>query len=523
MNVLAAPPKTGKGHASAIAPGQVRLGKDVLELLSTAMYVDPLVVFREFVQNAADSIDAAREAGRLEADGGQVEIIIDTVKRSVRIRDDGLAPVPDVFMARMMSLGGSEKRGTRARGFRGVGRLAGLGHAQEVVFRSRAQDHAEVAEIRWDVRNLRAALADATFSGDLADLMAQVVSADVRAAHEGEDPPRFFEVELLRVPRGRSDRLMSPEDVADYLAQIAPAPFHPDFQWGAEIREQLAPFAAFSEVRITVNGAAVYRPHRDTIDLGGRTSAFERPQFTTIPTQDGGGVAAVAWFLHHSYEGALPVDTLVKGVRLRVGNLQVGDGAILEGLFPEARFNSWSVGEVHIFDLRLSPNGRRDQFEQNVHYANLLTHLLPVTRDIAHRCRTYSSKRSKLREFDVVSEAIRQRLSVIAQGGLDEGARGIATASVEAALQKLRKLSAAPLLVEEQSRLSGAIEQLAEGMAGATAAEPSGDPLAHLPPEDQAFFRRMISMVYAHSVNRSAAKALVDRILEQELKLEASA
>ena len=36
------------------------IGKDILELLSHAMYVDPLSVYREYIQNSADSIDEAK-------------------------------------------------------------------------------------------------------------------------------------------------------------------------------------------------------------------------------------------------------------------------------------------------------------------------------------------------------------------------------------------------------------------------------------------------------------------------------
>ena len=37
------------------------VGKDILELLGSAMYADPLNVYREYVQNAVDSIDEATE------------------------------------------------------------------------------------------------------------------------------------------------------------------------------------------------------------------------------------------------------------------------------------------------------------------------------------------------------------------------------------------------------------------------------------------------------------------------------
>lgn len=83
---------------------------------------------------------------------------------------------------------------------------------------------------------------------------------------------------------------------------------------------------------------------------------------------------------------AIPASTNVRGLRLRVGNIQVGGDKLLEDLFPEPRFNSWSVGEIHILDQRVTPNGRRDHCEQNVHYLNILNHLGPsfeiLTKDV---------------------------------------------------------------------------------------------------------------------------------------------
>ncbi|MGK9166712.1 ATP-binding protein [Inquilinus limosus] len=496
----------------------VWLGKDVLELLSTAMYVDPLVVYREYIQNAADSVDAARRDGLLNADSpGSVSIRIDAQARSVRIRDDGKAIEPGRFLERMIALGGSKKRGTAARGFRGVGRLAGLGHAQELVFRSRAEGQPDVSEIRWDCRKLKAFLSDLTFDGNVADLVAQVVNASTRPTTK-EDGPRFFEVELLRVARGRSDKLLSPEDVSDYLAQIAPVPFHPEFTFGPLITRRLSAHPGFCELEIRINEAEpITRPHRNTVDLGGRVSTFEAPTFTEIPSLDGENLAAIAWFLHHGYEGALTVGTLVKGVRLRVGNLQVGDSAILEGIFPELRFNSWAVGEVHVLDPRLIPNGRRDQFEPNVHYTNLLNHLGPLTRDIATRCRTYSSRRSKLREFELTAADVRGRADVLSQGGLDESGRSGVMAAAETALLKLEKIAAMPLLAEAAPGLVEQIAGLKRDLIHATETKTAGDPLEHLPEAERAFFQRMIKIIYAHSTNKNAAKALVDRILEQEI------
>jgi hypothetical protein len=45
--------------------------------------------------------------------------------------------------------------------------------------------------------------------------------------------------------------------------------------------------------------------------------------------------------------GAVPTGTDFKGVRFRLGNVQIGGNALLED-FLKPRFNSWSIGEVRI-------------------------------------------------------------------------------------------------------------------------------------------------------------------------------
>src|SRR2546425_688919 len=114
----------------------ILIGKDIMELLSSSMYIDPMSIYREYVQNAADAIDDLRRVSPTHQ--GHVTITIDTNERSVKIKDNGTGLPPKHFLQRLTSFGASIKRGTKARGFRGVGRLAGMGYCQELIFRSRA-------------------------------------------------------------------------------------------------------------------------------------------------------------------------------------------------------------------------------------------------------------------------------------------------------------------------------------------------------------------------------------------------
>ena len=80
------------GPTDTLALDEVSIGKDILELVSVAMYVEPLTIYREYIQNAADAVDAARETGLIGPDErGRVEVVFekDPKVRSVRIRDNG--------------------------------------------------------------------------------------------------------------------------------------------------------------------------------------------------------------------------------------------------------------------------------------------------------------------------------------------------------------------------------------------------------------------------------------------------
>src|SRR2546426_125638 len=156
---------------------EIVVGKDVLELLSTAMYVDPLSIVREYVQNAADAIDSAHTRGLFEeGEAGRIDVEIHPDKRELLVKDNGVG-VPRADVERVLaSFGASEKRGKGFRGFRGVGRLGGLGYARALTFRTRAVRDPEITEIHWDCRELREQLRTSGDKVHLEDVVRSVVS-----------------------------------------------------------------------------------------------------------------------------------------------------------------------------------------------------------------------------------------------------------------------------------------------------------------------------------------------------------
>ena len=246
---------------------EVFVGKDVLELLSSSMYVNPLAIFREYVQNATDAIDDAVASGLLPSkDEGQVEVNLDHIDRRVVIRDNGVGLSNTEFPSRMMSFGASKKRGTDARGFRGVGRLSALGYVQQLIFRSRSKGDAQVLEARWDGRSVKRLLAATDENTDLQSIIREAVT--LKQLDPEEYPAHFFEVELVKPRRIANDRLLNEVEIESFIGQVCPCPFSPDFSYRQEIAELLAEHGRAGRThKIHINGseAPVYRQHRDEL------------------------------------------------------------------------------------------------------------------------------------------------------------------------------------------------------------------------------------------------------------------
>lgn len=496
------------------AKNSIVIGKDVLELLSSSMYVDPMSIYREYVQNAADAIDqrAARRSP------GRIKIRIDPAERRIVIRDSGTGIRAAEFTMRLINLGASTKRGTNSRGFRGVGRLAGLGYCQELVFRSQADGESSISEMRWDCRRLRSLLRAAEHDKDIISVVRDVVS--VRTLPLEKASEHFFEVEMSGVVRHSNDRLLNIDSLRDYLAQVAPVPFSPAFTHGADIAATLAARNMPSPIEICINDdeMPIYRPHRDRIELGKGAApvTLRSVEFHELPAVDG-ETGAIAWVAQHEYAGAIPNAALVKGLRVRSGNIQIGDHALFEELFPETRFNSWSVGEVHVFDRKLVPNGRRDHFEQSVHFDNLQNQLAPIVREIARKCRHSSVSRKWIKTFELHKLNAFERAKMVARGGISKSVAHLQANAAKTSLKAMHRVVEQKYLTDdvrhamasEAARVEARVLKMIKGTEG------ERNPLVHFKPPVRRAYEHVIAMIYENFRNRAAAGVLVEKILSR--------
>ncbi len=368
--------------------GTFFLGIYLLETLTAGMYIDPLSMYREYVQNAVDSIDLLSNAAR-----GQINIDLDPTSKSIVIKDNG-AGIPSSNAPYILSsIGISSKGGLKQRGFRGIGRLGGLAFAEKAVFRTKAKGEIIETVQTWDCLRLRQLLTDRSKRfGKLDDLYKQVVETE--QYNHKRPSGSYFEITLMGVSSFRN-HLLDYRRVADYLAEVAPVPFDPTIFSFSErinefVKEKTNDYRAYS---IILNGQPIFKKYMDHVSLtkGGHDSIldFERlflPDDSQTPL-------ACGWYgVRDHLLGAIHRESGVGGIRVRVGNIQLGDGHLLDQCFKEPRFNGYLTGEIHVISERLIPNGRRDDFVDNETKAMFFNSIerqvgLPLSKEIRRRSR----------------------------------------------------------------------------------------------------------------------------------------
>jgi hypothetical protein len=491
----------------------VFVGKDVIELVGNAMYLEPLTVYREYIQNSVDAIDEAIDQGVLkDTSDSNIEINVNAAERKIIIRDNGTGISKLDFLSRMLSIGGSKKRKTSARGFRGVGRLAGLGYCQELIFRTRARGDV-VCQLRWDVRKIKKALTQYDGEGEISDLIKDVT--DFTELPSNEYPNHFFEIEMVKPIRVGGDTIMNIDRINSYISQIAPVPFSNTFKHVDKIKEHVNNFGELKEYNIFINGSdqSVVKPYENSYEISDVKSGCLKDEIEPITIENlDGDVGAVGWISHHDYYGAITPTAMVGGLRARIGNIQIGERNVFSEVFPEERFNSWTIGELYIFDKGLIPNGRRDGFEHNGHLTNLKNKLLPYAHEVTKQCRKQSSLRNIRKKIELTLNNAKMIADIIEQGSMTLAATELKRSEAKGRIAEAEALlSCAQFDEVKTSKLCEDINTLNGRLKiNTTKSEVT---LERFPKVERDAFNKVFDLVYACSPNQTSAKTLIDKIM----------
>ncbi len=392
--------------------GKITFGKYILDSLSIGMYSDPLMTLREYIQNSTDSIDLLPK----NASQAVVEITIDGRNRSLEISDNGVGIPSRKAKSTLLNIGASEKDPINSRGFRGIGRLGGLGYCDTLVFITKSKSERTYTTCIWDSKLLRQLINDKR-SIDAYFLIDKATRVE-RTTYPGPEKDHFLKVQMLNIHDSRNDLLNVPA-IRSYLSQVAPAPFYPDFVFGKKIDgEILKHVPSYKNYSIVLNKEQIFKQYRSTVNLC-RDSVDEIEGIQFVELHDDTNMLAFGWLGNLNLFGAVNPTSGVDGIRLRCGNILLGKKDTLSTLFKETRFNHYLVGELHTVDKRLIPNSRRDDFEDSAIKGKLFNEFIKeIGIPFSSKIRALSKERGKAKERDNIGTLFKQASAVINHGYL---------------------------------------------------------------------------------------------------------
>ena len=303
------------------------VGGGIFNLVTAGMYSNPLTMYREYVQNAADAFATSDNMAQ-----NRVEVVIDPVLLQVKIRDNGPGLSPDEATRALLPIGLSQKNPSIDRGFRGIGRLCGLAFAESVTFLTRSQKDQPVTRIVWRRPKKRGWL---RWSHELSHMIRE--SVDIETFYSTEYPSHFFEVEISGVGRHAAGALLNRDAVQSYIGGVCPVPMPNAFPYASNVKVLLTTLGIPLVLNIFVDDvpAPVTRHHGERIWYSNtKQDNFVEFEHFRIPSVDGND-SAVGWVAHSSYLGMIPKDAGIRGIRARVGNIQIGDETVLNIFSPK--------------------------------------------------------------------------------------------------------------------------------------------------------------------------------------------
>lgn len=337
--------------------------KKILSMLMFQLYSDERTIYREYVQNALDSINKAIETRVLDQPkDGVVTIDIDAKHKVIKIKDNGAGIEAANAVRTLLDISPSTKDGVNYAGMYGIGRLVGGGYCHELIFRTSARGEVIGTQITFDVDKIWQMV-----ERDEEDYLATYVinECTTKEPIPAEESDHFFEVELRGVKDDAAPSLLESEAVCNYLREVAPVEYKPEFKntlmykSTADNPEFKSLHEGLEKVQVFVGETRILKQYG--LSIKGTKDTINNLEYFKIEDNKF-GILGWGWYALTKYTVQIPKEDKLVGIRLRSHNIQVGDANLLSGTkyWKEDRSNSYFYGEFFVTHPQIRPNGARD-------------------------------------------------------------------------------------------------------------------------------------------------------------------
>lgn len=382
------------------------IGKDVIESLTIGMYDDSRFIYREYIQNAADQIDKARHQGLIE--DGEIHITIDAEKKVISIEDDATGIEENKVLEILKNIAQSTKKRGIDKGFRGIGRLGGLGYCEKLIFETSFKGEALKSMMTWDANKLKAIINNRNQMEEASD----VIDAVTILEKKSEDVDKhYFKVTLIGVT---NRELLDVKEIRSYLSMVAPVPFSKTFVYARKIYDELKHEGiAIDEYKTFINTEQLFKGYNSYIYEGDGNNRRKIGEvidvlfFKDYDTKN--NKLFWGWYGITEKNQSLNQVNFARGFRLRKANIQIGNEDTLTKLHRDKRFQFYFFGEVYGLHQDLIPNARRDYFSETETFYDFENKLKSFFHTTVHKlCYTASDVNSAVRAINSYNEIVEQ-------------------------------------------------------------------------------------------------------------------
>lgn len=360
------------------------VGKDLLEQLMFSLYPDAETIYREYLQNACDSINEAAELGILpEKKNGHVTINIDKFHHTITIEDNGTGIKADEAEMTLKYIARSKKKKELSAGFYGIGRLVGGGYCKQLSFITSAKGENVASEMIFDMEKIRDILEDDEDNSSASEVIHRVTSFRNDIAEEPQK--HYFKVVLKDILPDYHDVLLDEDKINAYLKQVAPIPYEATFfnnlikpNITKDDSKYLNYYNQLNAVKVSINNiVGLEKPyeikfkgteHEYTDDDGSirkDNAPINEIRFFSIADPQLGDLAW-GWYAYTPAGTQIKAtdpytnkNVLTRSIRLRCHNIQVGDENVLNKYFKQARSHTYFNGEVFVINQEIKPTTDR--------------------------------------------------------------------------------------------------------------------------------------------------------------------
>lgn len=339
-----------------------KIGKNVIETLTTGMYDDARFIYREYIQNAADQIDVAVDLGILKnRSEGKIKIEVNSKERLIIVEDNATG-IRNVQIRKFLGdVANSEKEPNKQKGFRGIGRLGGLGYCEKLIFETSYLGEDIKNTMTFNAQLLKSIIENRNDHSDAASVISIVTSITSEKEKKGE---HYFKVRLEGVP---IDQIILKKDlVREYLEMVAPVSFNPTFSYAKKIKAYFKKNDfLFDEYDTILNGVPVYKAYKNDIVKNEQKLPVTDIGFLQVRSANQ-AILALGWYgIYVNVNEVIDKANNERGIRIRLGNIAIGDEKTLFKVFKADRTNLRYIGEIHVKGNGFIPNARRDYFNDS--------------------------------------------------------------------------------------------------------------------------------------------------------------